>query len=339
MTQRILHLTIILVAASFSSYSQTWIRFTPAQANAIGKKFISYDKKTKYASISGELNPDVIVLSDHPSEDVHKEDFKRSLTISLKGFLGKKAVIGNVDASGLVVTQIDTLRFCKPGRFVFSGIKANSIKIKLKRETTNNIKPKDLLNEIQKYTATIDPGLIAALNVIDSVSWEKNNSMEIEIKNPTVYYMIQIAELKENLGTPDKYFINHVRLEEENLVLNSNYPVTSKQVHTVISRSLRNGIEGIVIELLYKKLTPKSKPELYVRYTKQGGGGTKEKIVPMLSDTRWDENKFLVHDYVLDEKRSKPIYLNIKAELVGDDIKVTRAIYTYPEKEIKIIKF
>jgi hypothetical protein len=342
MTKNKLILTAMLLSfLTISVYGQkkTWLRYTPAQANAVGKKFMKYEKKDGSATISGEVNPNKLSTTDQVSEDKHKEEFQKSLTISLKGFLGKKASVGDIEATGLVVTQIDTLRYCRPGKFVFAGIKANTVKITLKKEGSSTIKPKDLLKEVEQYANSLNPALVAGVSVIDSIHWESQKSMSIEIKNPSVYYMVQVAELKENLGTPDKYFIDLVRLENGNLTLNENYPVTDTKVKPVISRSFRDGIESIEVELVYKKQDANSKPELIVRYTQQGGGGTKEKIIPMLSATRWDENKFLVHDYVIDEKRTKPVYLNIKAELNGNDIKITRATFTYPEKEIKILKY
>ncbi len=326
---------IILTVILFASCNKNlWNIYRPAQANIVGKKVKSYDRKSNKISL-GEINSDgELKTEDEPSTMEESELIDKKLTIDIQAFLKEKAKVVDVKTTNSTVTHIskESLKNLRPGKFVFSAIKAEKAVIELKKDDMTTITPKDL----EEYLKKVNPTISEVAGLIKKIESTNNSTVKYEITNPNVYVLFQQAELQENVGVADKWFKNFNTYEGATFTLSPEKTVTETIISPVISKKYRDKVASIKVQLVYEKLDDMENPVLYARYTSSSGSEMKK--IPTLSPGVWNTLKFVLAEYYLSETQYKVVYLELDAKQVGKNIEVRKAKVFYPEKSIKIIK-
>jgi len=321
----------LLAIILLSSCKSSWNLYKPAQSDIVGKAIIDYKKKNQQIAF-GSINTTTgtIETKDSPSSASENLEIEKNLTLDLKGFFNKKTKVTKVDVTNATVTNISSVKDLKPGRFVYSAVKADKVVVTIKNESETDIKPKDLVEQLETYVRAINPAIVDAASIINEIKFDAKNESKYEITNPNVYYLFQEAELLENQGEiKNKWFQNFAK--HGSVELTAANPV-SKIIYPVISKNFKNKVDRIGIQLVYK-LEDKT-PELYVRYTTVSGEEMKK--IPRFSDNLWDKMNFVIKEYNLSSNSYKVVRMEIKAKQTDNGISVNLAKVSYPEKVLKI---
>lgn len=312
-----------------------WFSYSPVQEKVVGKLF--QGKLGEQVIISGMSIVPNVTTDSQKSANSEKADFNKNFALGLKFFVNKYAKIESVEAAEIVKDDItNNWQELKAGTFVYSGLRANSVTITLSKNSKTEITPARLLDGIKQFSVISDASAINAIKLIDSINFSKNSSWVVRISNPHIYYSIQVAKIEEMYG-PSDYYINMLGKGVGTMTLNKDRKATP-EAYPVISPEFENTIGEIKIDLVRKFIN--GKMQLFVRFPDESlktDDKTSYKEIPMFDDESWNCPNFLVHSYQLGNNAIKKIWLNIKAEKIGEDIKIIEATLTYPEKKITFL--
>jgi len=317
------------------SFSQNnlWFPYNPVQSDVVGKQFLG--KRGNYVTISGTLLTPDIRLKDIASGASEKSEFEKNISIGLKFFLGKYTSSITVRAQNIhktdIITPWDSLQ---SGRFVFSALKAEKASIEIVKKNSSNITPKELLNGIKDFSAISDASALNVIKLVDSINFATSNTLKVEIDNPSVYYSIQIAEIQEDYNNYGRFYINMLgkgvdscRLTDDRIATGEKYPV--------LSDNSKKYLQKITVNLL-RKVGVDGKPKLIVSYSNPSTKKMEETEIAMFNSRRWYNSQLLVNEYKANTC-VKRVYLKIDAKLEGQNIVISEATLTYPEKIITIL--
>jgi len=330
---------ILLIALiSFNQiYSQKsiWQLYSPVQSNVVGKVVMG-KKGMEYSIGEISISP-TITTKDDTSANYFKKDFNSNFKLAIEGFLGDYAKVQNIEASGLVkTTLVNDWTTLNSGDFVFAGIKANTVTVTFSKTANTEISPSKIFEKVKGFSSISPANVLNALTLIDSINFSKNKSFVMIIKNPNVYYTIQVVRISEMYG-PSDYYINMLGKRIDTLTLSQSHK-TTLSAEPVISPEFEKTTSKIKVDLIRKMENGKVK--LFARYTDEKVSGPDKSVpieIPMFDDESWDSPSFLVHTYSLGNTGEKKIWLSIKAEKVGSNILLKEATLTYPEKVFKIL--
>ncbi|PSK90841.1 hypothetical protein [Taibaiella chishuiensis] len=336
MKKLILIIGVLLSSLIAQAQNTIWFTYEPMQANVVGKQFLK--KKGEQVTISGVLNSPDIRFKDETSSTSQKMEFQRSMALGLKFFVGKSVKKITIDAKNVVKTDIITgWDSLKAGTFVYSALKADSVKIILEKETNAKLEPAKLLDGIKEFSAISDASALNIIKMVDSVNFATKHVMSAVVDNPEVYYVIQVAKISENYG-PSNYYINMLgknvdtlRLSPSNKATQLNFPV--------VSNEFKKTLGAIKVDLV--RVVTSGKAKLVARYndnSKVGPDKTETVEIPMFDEESWDNPSFLIHKYFMGATGVKELFLTIKAQLIGTDILISEATLTYPERRLEIMK-
>lgn len=324
---------LLLMSIFVTSCKSSWNLYKPVQSEIIGKKVLDYNKKSQEIAL-GTINTTTgkVNTKDNTSTSSEKLEIEKNMTLDLKGFFNKKTKVTEVDVTNAIVTNISSIKDLNPGKFIYSAIKADKVIVTLKNESETEIKPKELIDQMESYVKALNPALADVAGIVNEISFDSKNESKYVINNPKVYYLFQEAELFENQGNLNKWFQNFTR--DGNIKLTQTEPI-SKIINPVISKSFKDKVDRISVQLVRKM--ENNKPELYVRYSTKLGNELKK--IPRFSNKIWDELNFIIKEYDLSSNSYKVVRMDIKAQQIESDILVTLGKVSYPEKILKINKY
>ncbi|NVK66106.1 MAG: hypothetical protein HWE22_16060 [Flavobacteriales bacterium] len=326
---------LFLITSLLLSCKSTWHLYKPAQSGIVGKRVNDYSKQNQQISLGPIHTFDgTIETVDNPSTATENQLIEKNIMLDLKGFLNKKTTVTNVKVTNATVTNIKSLKNVNPGNFVYSAIKAEKVTVTLKVNSNTEIKPEELIEELQKYIQSLNPAIADVATLVKEISVNSTNESTYEILNPDVYYCFQEAVIRENQGIKHTYYKDFVTIHGgDYFILNEDYSV-SKDLFVVVSKEFEGVVDRIVVQLVYKK--ENGIPNLYVRYNTRNG--SELKLIPRLSDKVWNSLNFQIKEYDLSSKAYKLVRMDIAAELIDNGIRITRGKVSYPEKTIEIVK-
>ena len=330
--------TLLSIVALSSCQSYLWTTYYPVQSNLIGRPVNRFSSSTKEIALNPfEGIPVELVTSE--SASISKEEFSKKLQIKLGKILSNKVESKiKIEAKNIKKDIIKNLKNVNPdAQFVISGLRADTVRI----ISTKTDSMKASITEFAKLI----PQIKAALNTLGipdlSIQNFDKSKKEIVITNNKVYYLIQIAKYKSNLGTREKWYksfnLEQMGVENKPVKLKPNteeYKTEKLWVEYTGLFSRKNRLKPEVWLSVEKTNTSDLKLILHHSSTMQCCQDDTTTILPnRLGGTAWDYSRCYVYDFPLSNKRYKVIYLWLDAYKMANNegIIINEAYIKYPE--------
>jgi hypothetical protein len=193
---------VLKFSLGFAQTKKTWVTYFPVQTNAVGKLF---QGKPNDVSLSDTDYPIEGKLEEVDSYTYLNDSLTKELQLGISSiFKTHKIVIQSIIAKGIKIVSLTPAQLIdmpKSQKFVFKGLKADEVYITYRHENNLQLNPiqivKTVLTQIPNTDGTVVSNLVNQLTK-DSLGAKKQIVRTDTIKNPNVFFMIQVAEFKQD---------------------------------------------------------------------------------------------------------------------------------------------
>lgn len=194
------YLVVIFGLTIMSSYGQSkrWIPYDNPRTNMIGRQVVNGG----FASILPSITSVDIETDDGSNYSKRKID--KQFKLNIGSILNTSSTkLTNVELVNIKVDQIKQESFGKvyPNqKFVYKGLKADKIILKTELKNNTSLDLKKLVEQYEQLK-TLIPDVDITKILADTIKIKRERIFTDTITNPNVYYLLQVAEFKTNLGT------------------------------------------------------------------------------------------------------------------------------------------
>jgi hypothetical protein len=325
-----------LIFTTAFGQSKKWISYDNPRTNMIGRQVIEGD----FASVLPSITSEDIKEDDGSNYSKRKIDKQFKLDIG-NIFNTSTTKLTDVVLVNIKIDQIKQSSFGKvyPNqKFVYKGLKADKIILKTELKSNTSLNLKKLIEQYEQLKSII-PDIDITKILADTIRIKRERIFTDTISNPNVYYLLQIAEFKTNLGTG----------KNKGRSLDRNRNAKGKRTYKYFYLSMHpDSLQSRVVETAFKGLTTGSKIKvetslilnrvddnlkLFLNYTdpainavdknieipkKNFGTGTDGK--PIIKSLI---NEIFITRYPIGKKTFKEIYLKIDALYYENKVRLT----------------
>lgn len=337
--------------------SDKWISYENPRTNMLGRQVIDGEFANILSSItSADISPD-------DGANYSKRKIDKQFKLSIGNILNTNSIkLKEAELKDIKVDVISQSSFGKINpnqRFVYKGVRASKIILKTELKRNTSLDLQKLIEQYQKLK-TLVPDIDITKLIADTIRIKNEKYYTDTITNPNVYYLLQIAEFKTDLGTGKN---NGKSLDRDpgsdNLYHNKYFYLSmhpdslqSSVVKTEYNRlSTATKIE-VETSILLKRVDNDLK--LYLRYTDPvANARDKDVLIPKENfgnDQSGNpifkslQNSIFITRYSVGKSRYKEIYLKVDALYEQNRVRFTnyddtndwpfRTYIFYPESEI-----
>lgn len=319
-------LILTVIFASGCASQGAWRGYSPVMSDIVGVSAVMRDGQLIVADkinplagrelviIAGTSGPDLENMVNESDKGVALEALYRKLSVNI-GVTDATNV--KTEASGVLMDRIGNWAWMPIDQtFVYAGLRANSAEI-------------NFTSSRQLSAGKINVDGIGEVNL----SAKGANTYIAKVSNPTVYYRVQLARVKQTFPGA-KYSNGWITEGDPNV-----NPIR-------LSASDRNETWTIQpYQRFWKRWSGREMPllslvvvdsKLFVRSTR-GIDSTLMPLEPFENAGRWDVRSAFVGDFAVGDLERKFIVLDIKASREGDTIVIRHARIRYPEVKLEIL--
>lgn len=196
--RQLLYLIILLSPIFLYGQKISWTTYFPVESEVIGKIFSGKnpnDFKLTY-------NEDDVAYNSTSSASSFSMEQKRTAVFNLNTLFNKNNLrVYNINAWGVKVDRIDKegLTIVAPNaQFVYAGLRADSATIVFRKVKSMTLSPNAIIDSLVKFYPKIKQTELGKFTDFLKFSTTSTDSLDfnITIKDPTVYFMVQIAKMQ-----------------------------------------------------------------------------------------------------------------------------------------------
>ncbi|MGN7823458.1 hypothetical protein ACTJJB_25280 [Chitinophaga sp. 22536] len=299
------------------------IGFENVQGGIVGKSLSTFSNGQ---ALFGTKIPNVVV-ADEPSSSEDVKVFKENFALGLSTILNASNVNEiTVDATNVRITSVMNSVDSLPlgTKMVMNGFKADSVTVTMTKKSTYKLSMRELLDKIKKYVPVTETSAVNAVTLLDSANYERNKTINIVVRNPSVYYAMIVGNIKV-VYAGNAFLDIPNQLKSTTIAMNvPSNRITPKSSNEFFESGLAKSI------LVYPKLNEQGQPELYVQATKNDGGVDEVKV-PKSGNT-WHATGIMFKSSIYG-KMTKKYFVDITAHLAPDGkaVVIDAGEIRYPE--------
>ena len=200
--KRVLIFLAVIIGTHCYSQKQ-WKVYKPVSSGLLGYTVI-YEDATKELSPIRYYKSEMDIPRFGASSDF--EEFKKSNNIDILGLNFGGYKVTTINAKGNI--YIDKLRDAEnyPGdvNFVYSGLRSDSVEVTYQRQTLVDIKPDEIIDLARKLGAKCATRH-DSIAFVDSIRFRTTGNVTMAVRNPNVYYSVQIGYMKRDGEFPSDW--------------------------------------------------------------------------------------------------------------------------------------